>query len=509
MTSKAYWRCCVVLGAAIGCAAAGSGAVGVFELGSDVSNSAKKGSVEFDAYTSEYRVTGGGGDIWGTSDGFYYVWKKIEGDVSISADVHFMGEGQMAHRKAAIMIRQSLAPDSPYADAVVHGDGLTALQFRPTAGSMSQNVAIIAKADLTSPVHLRLERHGDQFSVSAGKTGETPTSSAPATVAMQGPVYVGLAVSSHNPEVLETARFANVALEAPKKTASIGVRRPRITGLAHIALYAADFDRSRAFYRDLLGFEEPYSLLKQDGTPSMTFFKINERQYLELSPETAGKTDRLSHISIETDNAEGMRQYLASNGVAVPATVAKGRIGNSNFNVKDPEGHTVEIVQYESAGWTVRERGKHLPERRISKHMMHVGIVVTALDPEMKFYRDVLGFGEIWRGSSSGTRLSWVNLKVPDGGDYIEFMLFKDAPPPDKRGVAHHLALEVEDVGASVATLEAKPAWQQYGLAISAKVGVNGKRQANLFDPDGTRVELMEPRTADGKPVPSSSAPAP
>ena len=285
--------------------------------------------------------------------------------------------------------------------------------------------------------------------------------------------------------------------------------RPRITGVAHIALYASDFEKSRAFYRDFLGFEEPYSLSKPDGTPAMTFFKINERQYIELFPETAPKTDRLSHISLETDNAEGMRRYLAARGVAVPGQVPKGRIGNSNFNIKDPEGHTVEIVQYETGGWTVRERGKHMPEARVSKHMMHVGIIVTDFDAEMKFYTDILGFREIWRGSSSGTVLSWVNLKVPDGEDYIEFMLFKEAPLSGRRGTAHHLCLEVPDVAASVAQLEAKPYFKNYSRSIEVKTGINRKRQANLYDPDGTRTELMEAVTVDGKPAPSSMAPPP
>ncbi|MBZ5618589.1 MAG: VOC family protein [Acidobacteriia bacterium] len=295
----------------------------------------------------------------------------------------------------------------------------------------------------------------------------------------------------------------------PAPLAGQDAARPRILGVAHIAIYAHDYEKSRAFYRDFLGFEEPYSLAKPDGTPAMTFFKINERQYLELFPETAATTDRLNHISIETGNAEAMRLYLASRGVSVPQQVGKGRIGNSNFNVKDPEGHTIEIVQYEPDGWTVRERGRHMPESRVSKRLAHVGIIVTAFDAEMKFYTGILGFREIWRGSSSGTQLSWVNLKVPDGDDYIEFMLFKDAPAPEKRGTAHHLCLEVPDVAASVAALEAKPYRQQYTRAIEPKIGVNRKRQANLFDPDGTRTEIMEPATVDGRPTPPSTAPPP
>jgi catechol 2,3-dioxygenase-like lactoylglutathione lyase family enzyme len=101
--------------------------------------------------------------------------------------------------------------------------------------------------------------------------------------------------------------------------------RPRILGVAHIAIFAHDFEKSRAFYRDFFGFEEPYSIKNPDGSPSMTFFKVNERQYIELSPERQPNTDRLSHISIETDNAEAMRVYLASQGIKVPDRVPKGR----------------------------------------------------------------------------------------------------------------------------------------------------------------------------------------
>ena len=191
--------------------------------------------------------------------------------------------------------------------------------------------------------------------------------------------------------------------------------RPQILGVAHIAVFASDYEKSKAFYRDFLGFEEPYSLTNADGSPSMTFFKVNEKQYIELFPEKEAKSDRLNHISLETDDAEAMRVYLASRGVKVPARVGKGRIGNSNFNVQDPEGRTVEIVQYEPDGWTVRERGKHLPATRISARMSHVGIIVTELEPEIQFYRNLLGFRETWRGSKSGSELSWVNLKVPDG----------------------------------------------------------------------------------------------
>jgi catechol 2,3-dioxygenase-like lactoylglutathione lyase family enzyme len=286
-------------------------------------------------------------------------------------------------------------------------------------------------------------------------------------------------------------------------------QRPHILGVAHIAVFAHDYEKSRSFYGDFLGFEEPYSLKNKDGSASMTFFKINDHQYIELFPEREANSDRLSHISLETDDIEALRVYLASKGVKVPDHAQPARIGNLSFNIIDPAGHQVEMVQYMPGGKTVAAYGKYMSDTRISSHMTHVGLIVTQLDPEYKFYTEILGFKETWRGSSSGTVLSWVNLKVPDGDDYIEFMLAKDEPGPTHRGSAHHLCLQVPDVAASVERLKTRPYFKTYDHPIEIHVGINRKRQANLFDPDGTRTELMEPTTIDGKPAPPSTAPPP
>ena len=283
-------------------------------------------------------------------------------------------------------------------------------------------------------------------------------------------------------------------------------QRPRITGVAHMALYVHDIERSRWFYKDFLGFGEPFQLDNPNGSLSLTFIKINDRQYIELFPEVKPGTDRLNHISIGVDNAEAMRAYLGAHGVQVPAAVPKGRIRNSNFNVKDPDDHTLEIVQYEPDGWSMREKGKFMTHDRVSKHLLHMGILVGALEPAMKFYGEVLGFHEIWRGSSNDKQLSWVNMQVPDGTDYLEFMLYNDLPAENARGVQHHIALEVPDMAEAAKHLEAKPAKKDYTQPLEVRVGRNRKRQLNLFDPDGTRIELMESKTVDGVPAPSSKA---
>ena len=304
-------------------------------------------------------------------------------------------------------------------------------------------------------------------------------------------------------------RWICLTLLAPTVLSAQEVKRPRITGVAHIALFSRDVAQSRGFYTGLLGYEEPFDLKQPDGSLALTFFKINERQYIELFPERAPGSDRLAHIALETDDAEGMRRYLASKGIQVPEKVPKGRTGNSNFTVRDPDGHGVEFVQYEPSGWTAREGGRSLGAGRVSESMIHVGILVGAVEPAMRFYREILGFRETWRGSRDAKELNWINMQVPDGADYIEFMLYRELPPPDKRGTAHHLCLVVPDLAKALEQLEARAARKDYARPIEGRVGINRRRQANLYDPDGTRAELMEPATVDGTPAPSSTAPPP
>lgn len=286
-------------------------------------------------------------------------------------------------------------------------------------------------------------------------------------------------------------------------------KRPKILGIAHIALFVHDVDKSRQFYKDFLGYGEPFKLDNPNGSLSLTFIKVNDHQYIELFPEKEANSDRLNHISVETDDAEAMRVYLASRGVKVPEKAGKGRIKNSNFNIKDPDGHTVEIVQYEPDGWSMRDKGKFMDGPRISTHIRHLGVIVGKLEPAIKFYTEVLGFKEIWRGSRDGKTLSWVNLKLPDSDDYIEFMLYDQFPALNALGTAHHICFEVADIEKAQADLENRPGRKFYSKELTFKTGTNRKRQMNLFDPDGTRSELMEPRTVDGKPTPPATAPPP
>jgi len=195
-------------GATTGAQQAGHVETGVFEAHGDVGVTPKQGSVVYDSVSGEYRVSGGGANIWGTTDAFQFAWHRLSGDVTLTADVRFIGAGKVNHRKTVLMIRQGLDPSAAYADAALHGDGLTSLQFRPTAGAETEEV----KAEVSAPRRIRIERRGNAFTMFAGNPGEDLKAAGTATVVLQDPVYVGIGVCSHDAEIVETAVFSNVQL---------------------------------------------------------------------------------------------------------------------------------------------------------------------------------------------------------------------------------------------------------------------------------------------------------
>jgi len=286
------------------------------------------------------------------------------------------------------------------------------------------------------------------------------------------------------------------------------IKRPPITGIAHAAFYTKDVENTRQFYKNYLGYAEPFSLMAANGKDlSLTFIKINDRQFIEIFPKKDKGGSRLYHFAIETTNAEAMRNYLASRGVKVPDKISKGRTGNFNYFVTDPNGTICEVVQYEPNSMSGKNIGKDIPQTRISTRMSHVGFMVPDLDKALSFYCDILGFKETWRGSKDGKNVVWVNLRVPDGSDYIELMLFDKEQSESSLGILNHICLEVKDVTVSESTLKSRTLPEGIKTPTEMKTGINRKRQINCYDIDGTRVEIMEEKTVDGKPVPSSTAP--
>jgi catechol 2,3-dioxygenase-like lactoylglutathione lyase family enzyme len=272
------------------------------------------------------------------------------------------------------------------------------------------------------------------------------------------------------------------------------VTRPAIVGVAHIGLRTDDLAAARKFYTGVLGFQEPFSLDKApaEGTGLLlTYFKVNDHQYIEMFPElTDPKMDRLSHISFETTDAEQMRAYLANRGVKVPEKLAPMQDGNRGFDVNDPDGHDVEFVEFRPGSLHSRNFGRFLPDTRISQRIIHVGVVVKDRAAADRFYKDILGFKLQWQGGMNDKDLNWVAMRVPDGTDWLEYMLDVNNPDPHTLGVMHHLSLGVPSIqGGYKLALE-----RGYQAREKPQIGRDGKWQYNLYDPNFTRVELMEPK---------------
>jgi hypothetical protein len=185
---------------------------GQFQDSSDIGVTPRKGAVAFDSAAGRYRITGGGANMWNEVDAFHYVFSRISGDVTVTADVQFEGTGAVEHRKAVLMVRQSLEPNAAYADVALHGDGLTSLQYRSAAGQQTEEV----QSAIKGPVRIRIKRRGDLFTMYAGNPGGPLTPSGPVELKLQDPVYVGLGVCSHDANVLETAVFSNVEVDVPE-----------------------------------------------------------------------------------------------------------------------------------------------------------------------------------------------------------------------------------------------------------------------------------------------------
>jgi lactoylglutathione lyase len=291
---------------------------------------------------------------------------------------------------------------------------------------------------------------------------------------------------------------------------SAAPERPKITGISHVGYFVSDLPKAIWFWHDFLGFDEAYDLKRENGQDvRIAFIKINDHQHIELFNEKpTHPPNMMSHLCFTVDNVEQMRAYLRSKGLDVKqGNGNKTRTGDYAFEIKDPDGMLVEFVQSLPTGMEAQAAGKYLPATRISTSIYHLGFLVGNSEKSIAFYHDILGFKETWRGGSDPNELSWINMQVPDGTDYVEFMLYRSLPKTF--GGKNHIALDVPDLKKSVAILEARPAFKTYGKELNVQVGKNGKRQVNIYDPDGTRVELMEPKTVDGKPVPSSTAPPP
>ncbi len=262
-------------------------------------------------------------------------------------------------------------------------------------------------------------------------------------------------------------------------------KRPVITGIDHVRLYVTDIDKGRAFYSKLFGVRLDYNNCYGQLHPCFTIgWKRGQKIALEQAPP--GETNFVDEIAFATHDINVTRAYLVGKGLTA-TRITKDKYEKSvldaHFEVRDPEGHSISFIQVFGvaiddplgAPWYVQ--------------IIHTGTIVHDRPAMEHFYKDILGFRPYWHGGRTDERDDWVSLQVPDGSDWVEFML--NVPDnADKRtlGVANHIALGVTDIQAAKAQLI------KNGLTLNEepKIGRGGKWQLNVYDPDGTRIEFME-----------------
>lgn len=274
--------------------------------------------------------------------------------------------------------------------------------------------------------------------------------------------------------------------------------RPAILGISHMAVYASDVAQAENFYEHDLGLKKGSDPENAQGVR----YYVNQEQFIEVLPlpGDAG-VNRLDHIGYLTENADELRRYLAAHGVAAPSAVRQGADGSAWFQVKDPEGNKVQFVQPPAALLAEKDTAKLYPMDGgdpIGRRIIHVGMLVHSRAAEDRFYKDVLGFQPYWHGGMQPDKLDWVSQQVPDGHDWLEYMLTSGpsgggipAQVSQKQlGVLNHFSLGVMNMEVAVTTLSAG---ERLGdTPPRPQMGRDGKWQFNLFDPDQTRVELME-----------------
>ncbi|HVO58858.1 MAG TPA: VOC family protein [Dongiaceae bacterium] len=273
-----------------------------------------------------------------------------------------------------------------------------------------------------------------------------------------------------------------LAALTPAANAQLPPSRPKITGIAGVRVYAANLDVSRDYYQKILGFTK--SSAGCMGVPNPCY-AVNGHQRIELAQISAGTPDNLlAEVAFATSDLDQMYAYLRAHNVAVKP-IARDSSGLRRFQLLDPEGHPLAFVEQPA------DRFFTPTADQVSTRLLHAGFIVkdrAALD---RFYRDLLGFRMYWHGGFKDQDVDWEELQVPDGSDWIEYMLnIPENADQKERGVQNHFSLGVAKIQSTFERLKVhglKPAPDD-----KPEIGRDGKWSWDIYDPNFTRIEFME-----------------
>ncbi len=421
-------------------AQAGHETPGIFECHSDVGAVLHPGTSIYDSAHGTYTITGSGENMWLARDGFQYLWKKASGDLSLAADIRFPHTGGNPHRKAALVFRQTLDADSVYADAVLHGAGLTALQFRAGKGDVTGGAELNFDKITDAPTRLRIEKRGDHFTMFVSFHGEPLHPSGAATrLHLEGQFYIGLGVCAHDKDASETAVFSNVVIEPLSSPAPVAPTKSYLYSTLQTISIDHDARRAMIAYSAQGQFEAPNwtrdgkSLIFDQGGHIMTVpVESGTPQQIDVDPANScngshglSPDGKLLAISCNTPGAPGSRVYILPSGGGDPRMVTQNP--SSYFHSWSPDGKTIAFTRPHPGGgdiWSISPDGG--AETRLTTSTGISDDPDYSPDGEYIYFNSDRGGGtmQIWRMRADGSqpeqitsddRNNWTPHVSPDG----------------------------------------------------------------------------------------------
>lgn len=447
---------------------------GVFEANSEVGQVGKPGSVMFDPGRGAYVISGGGENMWFDKDAFQFVWKRASGDVQLAARVRWAGEGGNAHRKACLLIRQSLEPDAAYADAVVHGDGLCSLQYRERAGAPTREI----QANVSGPTGIRIEKQGDFVAMSIAPAGQSfRPAGGSFKIVFQEPFYVGLGVCAHDNRVIETAVFSEVTLKT--NLVKLGTNAVLESTLETVAISSKD---RRVVYHTRGHFEAPnwsrdgkfflynskgriYRLPREGGEPQLIDTGIATRCNNDHGISPDGTQLAISH------HGQGGKSLIYTLPIEGGAPVQITPTGPSYWHGWSPDGKTLAYCAERNSNfdiYTIPAAGG-AEVRLTTAAGLDDGPDYTADGQYIYFNSERSGAMKIWRMKADGSQQEQVT--TDEGNHWFPH------PSPDGKWLVYLV------YGSDV---QGHPANKDVELRIRALAGGEPQALARLFGGQGT-----------------------
>jgi TolB protein len=475
----------VIVLAALGVCCGAQNSLGSFENHADVGTVLKPGSAVYDAETHAYTLRGSGENMWSTADAFQFAWKKMSGDVEITADVRFLNSSGNEHKKAVLIFRQSLDADSVYLDAALHASGLTSLQYRDEKGATTHEI----QSNISAPGRLRLSRHGNYVYMSLAQGGGgLQYSGASIRVPLEGEFYVGIGVCSHDKHAIEQATFSNVEVGKPKSSA----QRTLYSTLETIEVDSTD---RRVAYVAPGRFEAP------NWSRDDSYLLFNRKGHLEKLPIAGGtptvldtgfanrcnndhgiSPDSTQVVISDQSQSENSQVYIVPIAGGTPRLITKN--SPSYWHGWSPDGKTLAFVGQRNGDfdiYTIPVSGGEETRLTTAKGLDD-GPEYSPDGQYIYFNSERTGHMQIWRMHADGSRQeqvfsddynNWFPHISPDG-KWMVFLTYE-------RDVSGHP--EDKDVMLRLMSLSDKK------ITVLAKLfGGQGTINVPSWSPDGKRL---------------------